>query len=104
METNNRRTAQDVIRVNELLRGALVQRQDGLYSYINGLNDIMIAESAGVPASTVRGIRKSVYGRVRGWERRKRTTTVPPVTDFGKRLDEIEAKLDAALSILKTLV
>ena len=103
METPNKhRTPRDVIRVNEILTNVLYKRPDGMYAYVPGTNDKSVAERSGLPTTTVRNIRMSLYGRVKGWERRSEPETQR--LSNKERLDGIEAKLEEALSILRKLV
>jgi hypothetical protein len=103
METPNKhRTPRDVVRVNDILSSALYKRPDGMYAYVAGMNDKAVAERSGLPAAKVRNIRMSLYGKVKGWERRERAASER--VSNKSRLDTIEAKLDEALSILRTLV
>lgn len=90
-----------ILKIADALRDAVVKGPDGRNEYRQPLNDGALADRLGVSPSTVKNVRRRMYGKIKQWRNVSEAKPAAPKVD---RFAEIDRKLDEILKILGRLM
>lgn len=89
-------TTQQVIKINDLLRGCIKPLPEGLCTYTNGEDDQSIADKVGCGKSSVSRVRAEMFGRLF----RRQSSPDEEVSKLQAQVHELTHKLNTLLNTL----